>query len=83
MDAPTLVAETAVTDRYAVTIPAAIRSRLDIEQGDTLRWRLRNGELEVEVVRRRYGRYENLDPIETDEATDAVRETETGAYDLE
>lgn len=75
--------ETTVNDSHSVTVPAEIRSRLDLEPGDKLRWRLTDDELEVEVVRQRYGAYEDLDPIETDEATDAVHETETGAYEVE
>lgn len=43
--------ETTVNDRYAVTIPAAIRTRLDIQPGDKVRWAVIADEsLEVEGV---------------------------------
>jgi antitoxin PrlF len=37
------------------SIPAAIRERADIEDGDRIRWRWRDGELSVEVVHQRTG----------------------------
>jgi len=52
--------ETTVSDRGMVTIPASLRRRLDIEAGDKLRWHIdEEGELSVEVVRQRYGAFEN------------------------
>ena len=46
----TQAVETTVSDRGMVTIPAALRRRLDIEPGDKLRWEADDGELTVEVV---------------------------------
>jgi len=43
--------ETTVSDRGMVTIPAALRRRLDIEPGDKLRWTTdAAGSLSVEIV---------------------------------
>ncbi|SMO83599.1 AbrB/MazE/SpoVT family DNA-binding domain-containing protein [Halorubrum cibi] len=54
--------ETTVSDRGMVTIPAALRRRLDIEPGDKLRWNVtEGGDLAVEVVRQRYGAFEDDD----------------------
>lgn len=54
--------ETTVSDRGMVTIPAALRRRLDIEPGDKLRWDTdKDGTLTVEVVRQRYGAFEDDD----------------------
>ena len=54
--------ETKVSDREMVTIPATLRRRLDIEAGDKLRWNVTdNGDLTVEVVRQRYGAFEDDD----------------------
>lgn len=54
--------ETTVSDRGMVTIPAALRHRLDIEPGDKLRWDTdEEGNLSVEVVRQRYGAFEDDD----------------------
>lgn len=55
-------AETKVSDRGMVTIPASLRRRLDIEPGDKLRWDTDDeGNLSVEVVRQRYGAFEGDD----------------------
>ncbi|MFB6228955.1 MAG: AbrB/MazE/SpoVT family DNA-binding domain-containing protein [Halobacteriales archaeon] len=54
--------ETKVSDRGMVTIPAALRQRVDIEPGDKLRWEVTDdGELRVEVRRQRYGAFEDDD----------------------
>lgn len=52
--------ETTVNDQGMVTIPAALRRRLDIEPGDKLRWNVtENGELTVEVVKQGYGAFDD------------------------
>ncbi|QSG08046.1 AbrB/MazE/SpoVT family DNA-binding domain-containing protein [Halapricum desulfuricans] len=52
--------ETTVSDRGMVTIPASLRHRLDIEAGDKLRWDIDDeGNLSVEVVKQRYGAFED------------------------
>jgi len=52
--------ETTVSDRGMVTIPASLRQRLDIEAGDKLRWNIdEEGNLSVEVVRQRYGAFDD------------------------
>lgn len=54
--------ETTVSDRGMVTIPAALRRRLDIEPGDKLRWDTDEaGNLSVEVLRQRYGAFSDDD----------------------
>ncbi|UWG52023.1 AbrB family transcriptional regulator [Halalkaliarchaeum sp. AArc-CO] len=53
--------ETTVNDRGMVTVPASLRRRLDIESGDKLRWEVVNDELRVEVIRQRYGAFEDDD----------------------
>ena len=56
--------ETTVSDRGMVTIPAAIRRRLDIEPGDKLRWTTDDeGTLSVEVVKQRYGAFDDFEPV--------------------
>jgi len=63
---------TTISDRYAVTVPAEIRQRLDIEPGDKLRWRVTgNNELTVEVLEQRYGAFDDYEPADMGE-TDAV-----------
>ena len=54
--------ETTVNDRGMVTIPASLRRRLDIEAGDKLRWETdADGNLSVEVIRQRYGVFQDDD----------------------
>lgn len=56
--------ETTVSDRGMVTIPAALRRRLDIEPGDKLRWMTDDeGTLSVEVVKQRYGAFDDFEPV--------------------
>ena len=53
--------ETTVSDRGMITIPASLR-RLDIEAGDKLCWDVdEEGNLSVEIVRQRYGAFEDDD----------------------
>ncbi|WP_253739096.1 AbrB/MazE/SpoVT family DNA-binding domain-containing protein [Halohasta salina] len=52
--------ETKVSDRGVVTIPAVLRRHLDIEPGNKLRWTTdEEGNLSVEVVKQRYGAFED------------------------
>ena len=56
--------ETTVSDRGMVTIPAALRRRLDIEAGDKLRWAVdEEGELTVEVVKQRHGAFDDFEAV--------------------
>jgi len=56
--------ETKVSDRGMVTIPADLRRRLDIKAGDKLRWDVDDeGNLLVEVVKQRYGAFDDLEPV--------------------
>lgn len=56
-------AETKVSDRGMVTIPASLRRRLDIEAGDKLRWDVdESGTISVEVVKQRYGAFDDFEP---------------------
>lgn len=75
------VDETAVNDRYAVTIPSAVRERLGISPGDRVRWRVtEDDELAVEVIHEREGAFDDFEPFDMGE-TDAVAEHDTGFVD--
>lgn len=64
MAAEDMPEETKVSDRGMVTIPAAIRRRLDIESGDKLRWNTdEEGNLSVEVIKQRYGAFDDFEPV--------------------
>jgi antitoxin PrlF len=76
--------ETAVTERWGVTIPAAIREELDIEPGDKIRWSItEDGGVDVTVVRERQGALADADPIEIGEETDAVELSEQVSYEVD
>lgn len=56
--------ETEVDEGGDVTIPPAIRSRLDIEEGGELRWEVDDdGTLSVEVVHRRHGTFDDFEAV--------------------
>jgi len=60
----TKVSETKVSDRGMVTIPADLRRRLDIKAGDKLCWDVDDeGNLLVEVVKQRYGAFDDFEPV--------------------
>lgn len=67
-DSEEAVGEGAVSGNQA-SIPAAIRERADIRDGDRLRWYWDDGELSVEVVRQRSGVFSDFDGFEGSEAT--------------
>ena len=59
-----MLGKTTVTDREIVTIPAALRQRLDIEPGDKLWWSVdEGGDLSVEVAKQRYGAFDDFEPV--------------------
>jgi bifunctional DNA-binding transcriptional regulator/antitoxin component of YhaV-PrlF toxin-antitoxin module len=62
------ISEGAISGNQA-SIPAPIRARADIEDGDKLRWYWENGELSVEVIRQRTGVFEDFDGFEGDSAS--------------
>jgi AbrB family looped-hinge helix DNA binding protein len=74
--------ETAVTERWGVTIPAAIREELDIEPGDKIRWSItESGDVDITVVRERRGALADAEPIDAGTETDAVELSEEFSYE--
>ena len=59
------------------SIPAGIRRALDIEDGDTLRWRVVDEELRVTVVSTEAGAFDDLDPGRSTENVDGVEQHDT------
>ena len=57
-----------------VSIPAHVRRRLDIEDGDVLRWYLDGDGLRVEVVCREERAFEDFEPGASAEPVDGVEE---------
>ena len=73
-------AETKVSDRGMVTIPADLRRQLGIEPGDKLRWTAdEEGELSVEVVHQREGVFDDFEPVDAGETNAVEAEREFGA----
>ena len=72
--------ETKVSDRGMVTIPAALRRRLDIEPGDKLRWTTdEDGSLSVEIVHQREGVFDDFEPVDAGETNALEVESEFGS----
>lgn len=73
MSDPPEVGEGKVSGNQA-SIPINIRESLDLEDGDVLRWRVDDGEIEVSVVHRRSGVFEDFEPGASEEPVDVVEE---------
>lgn len=54
------------------SISAGVRRQMGIEDGDILRWRVVDGQLEVNVVHRRTGVFDDFEPRASDEPVDVV-----------
>ena len=67
------VSETTVNDSRSVTIPKSVCDELDVKPGDKVRWRVEDGELRVKVVSQKHGAFEDFEPVDIDEETDAVK----------
>lgn len=66
-------AETTVNKSYLVTIPADVRKKLGLEPGDRFRWTTdEEGRLVAEIVREPYGAFDDFEPIDIGEETNAV-----------
>jgi len=73
-------AETKVSDRGMVTVPADIRRRLDIGAGDKFRWSVdEDGDLTVEVIHQREGVFDDIEPVDAGETNAVAVEREFGA----
>lgn len=73
MSTPDEVGEGTVSGNQ-VSIPAHIRERFDIEDGDVIRWKVVDGDLQVEVHSQETGVFADFEPGESDEAVDVVEE---------
>ena len=73
MSTPDEVGEGTVSGNQ-VSIPAHIRKRFDIEDGDVLRWKIVNDELQVEIHSQEMGVFDDFEPGESETAVDAVEE---------
>ena len=65
-------------------IPAHIRRKLDIDDGDKLRWSVEDdGTLRVQVVQQRTGTFDDFDGYDGDEKTAVKRDHDTWGVDIE
>jgi len=65
-------------------IPARIRSKLNIDDGDKLRWHIEDdGRLRVQVVQQRTGTFGDFDGYDGDEETAVTAEHDTWGVDGE
>ena len=64
-------------------IPARIRRKLDIDDGDTLRWHIEDdGTLRVQIVQQRSGTFSDFDGYDGDEKTDVTSDHDTWGVDV-
>ena len=55
-----------------MTVPAGVRRAARVEAGDKLRWQVdEDGTLSVELVKQQYGAFDDLEPVDIGESTDA------------
>jgi len=73
MSTPDEVGEGTVSGNQ-VSIPAHIRRRFDIENGDVIEWQVVDGELRVEVRQARTGAFEGFEPGASEADVDTVEE---------
>jgi len=73
MSTPDEVGEGTVSGNQ-VSIPAHIRARFDIEDGDVLRWKIVDDELRVEVCSQEVGVFDDFEPGKSAETVDVVEE---------
>lgn len=72
---------TTINDHYSVTVPAAIRNRLDIQPGDKLDWNVTDdGDLTVEVVKQQYGAFDDFEAVDMGK-TNAAEDHDTVGVD--
>lgn len=73
MSTPDEVGEGTVSGNQ-VSIPAHIRRRFDIEDGDVIEWHIVDGELEVKIRSSKTGVFDDFEPGESADSVDAVEE---------
>ena len=73
MSTPDEVGEGTVSGNQ-VSIPAHIRRRFDIEDGDVIEWQIVDGELKVEVRQTASSAFEDFEPGASEEDIDVVEE---------
>jgi antitoxin PrlF len=66
--------ETTVNDSRSVTIPKDVCDELGVKPGDRVRWRVEDGELSVEIIRQRYGAFDDFEPVDIGEETNAAED---------
>jgi len=74
--------ETTVNESFSVTVPAGVRRAARVEAGDKLRWQVdEDGSLSVELVKQQYGAFDDLEPVDIGESTDAAADHDLIAGD--
>lgn len=82
MSSESVDSESKVSGNQA-NIPAHIRRELDIDDGDKLRWHIKDdGTLRVEVVQQHSGTFSDFDGYDGDQATKVEIEHDTWGVDI-
>lgn len=65
------------------SIPAHIRRQLGIEDGDIIRWKVVDGNPEIDIIHQRLGVFDDFEPGESKEPIDGVAEHDGFGIDQE
>ena len=83
MSSESVDSESKVSGNQA-NIPARIRRKLDIDDGDKLRWQIEDeGTLRVRVVQQRSGTFSGFDGYDGDQETTAASDHDAWGVDVE
>lgn len=81
MSSDSVDSESKVSGNQA-NIPARIRRELDIDDGDTLRWQLRDdGTVRVRVVQQRSGTFSDFNGYDGEQETDVTTDHDAWGVD--
>jgi len=83
MSSESVDSESKVSGNQA-NIPARIRRKLDIDDGDKLRWQIEDdGTLRVQIVQQRSGTFSDFQGYDGDQQTDVTSDHDGWGVDIE
>ena len=65
-----------VDEDFKVEIPKSIRKELNLNPGDDVRWMVLPGRKRAEILKQRYGAFDDFEPVDIGEETSAVEEVD-------
>lgn len=65
-----------VDEDFKVEIPKKVREELDLNSGDEVKWIVIHDRQRAEIVKQQYGAFEDFEPVDIGEDTNAVEEVD-------